>query len=220
MLRGKTIEDIVNKWSSDLEVQVREFSRLAGEVAVWDRTLIENGNALAALFQHVIIAEREQNDIEQSLAHVEQQQKELAATLDVYEKSAKDIFDGQGGSLRALDVGPADAERDKNYTLAADLNTHLDDLSRTLTQMIESVNTVTEPQDGGEANAEDPLKQISQILSSHLDSLQWIGGAVMEVDTKVHDIEKRIRETASPASVGSGPGHTSTPSRSRGFGLR
>lgn len=68
---------------------------------------------IAALFQHVLIAEQEQNDVEQSLSHVEQQQKELAATLDVYEKSAKDLFDGQGGSLRALDVGPADAERDK-----------------------------------------------------------------------------------------------------------
>lgn len=44
MLRGKTIEEIVNKWSSDLETQVKEFSKFATEVAVWDRALIENGN--------------------------------------------------------------------------------------------------------------------------------------------------------------------------------
>ena len=44
MLRGKTIEEIVNKWSSDLETQVKEFSKFAMEVAVWDRALIENGN--------------------------------------------------------------------------------------------------------------------------------------------------------------------------------
>lgn len=44
MLRGKTIEEIVNKWSSDLESQVKEFSKFATEVAVWDRSLIENGN--------------------------------------------------------------------------------------------------------------------------------------------------------------------------------
>ena len=42
-----------------------------------------------------------------------EQQKELASTLEVYEKSANEIFEGQSGSLRALDVGPADAERDK-----------------------------------------------------------------------------------------------------------
>lgn len=44
MLRGKTIEEIVNKWSAELDSHVREFSKFASEVAVWDRSLIENGN--------------------------------------------------------------------------------------------------------------------------------------------------------------------------------
>lgn len=48
MLRGKTIEEIVNKWSSDLETQVKEFSKFAMEVAVWDRALIENGNGVSS----------------------------------------------------------------------------------------------------------------------------------------------------------------------------
>jgi nuclear pore complex protein Nup62 len=70
---------------------------------------------LAALFGHVLAAEREQNDIDQSLDHIEQQQKDLSATLDAYEKSTEEILGGQGGSLRALDTGPADNERDKKY---------------------------------------------------------------------------------------------------------
>jgi nuclear pore complex protein Nup62 len=44
MLRGKTIEEIVNRWSTELETHVRDFNKFAGEVAVWDRALIENGN--------------------------------------------------------------------------------------------------------------------------------------------------------------------------------
>src|SRR3954462_6731014 len=44
MLRGKTLEEIVNRWTSDLETNVREFNKFAAEVAVWDRALIENGN--------------------------------------------------------------------------------------------------------------------------------------------------------------------------------
>ena len=47
MLRGKTIEEIVNKWSLDLEAQVKEFSKFATEVAVWDRGLIDNGNSVS-----------------------------------------------------------------------------------------------------------------------------------------------------------------------------
>lgn len=70
---------------------------------------------IAALFQHLTIAEQEHNDIDQLLSHIEQQQRELGSTLDVYERSAKDLFQGQSGNLRALDVGPADAERDKKY---------------------------------------------------------------------------------------------------------
>jgi nuclear pore complex protein Nup62 len=44
MLRGKSIEEIVNRWSSDLETHVRHFTKYASEIAVWDRALIENGN--------------------------------------------------------------------------------------------------------------------------------------------------------------------------------
>lgn len=133
MLRGKTIEEIVNKWSSDLEVQVKEFSKFATEVAVWDRALIENGNSvsstsgsvsrvglhrhgfwqLAGLMGEMLVAEREQADIDQALGHVEQQQRELMATLEIYEKTAEEIFNTQGGGIRALDTGPADTERDR-----------------------------------------------------------------------------------------------------------
>lgn len=58
MLRGKTIEEIVNKWSSDLETHVKEFSRLAGEIAVWDRALIDNGNTVCIIaFKSFLLAD-------------------------------------------------------------------------------------------------------------------------------------------------------------------
>lgn len=217
MLRGKTIEEIVNKWSTDLETNVKDFTRLAGEIAVWDRALIDNGNTISALFQHVMLAEREQSDLEQSLKHAEEQQTELASTLDVYEKYANELFDSQSGGLRALDVGPADAERDKQYSLAADLNSHLDDLSRSLTQMIDSVNYISEP--GNEATKKDaPLDQIASILSSHLESLQWIDGAVREVDSKVTDVEKRIRDASGNSNSASVSGLSNSQAyRPRGF---
>ncbi|KAJ7086763.1 Nsp1-like C-terminal region-domain-containing protein [Mycena epipterygia] len=213
MLRGKTIEEIVNKWSSELETHVREFNKFAGEVAVWDRALIENGNNLAALYSHVLAAEREQNDIDQSLDHIEQQQKDLSSTLDAYEKATQEVFGGHGGNLRALDTGPADTERDKNYMLATDLHTQLDDLSGSLTQMIESVNALSLPS-GPEVSSDDPMAQIAQILGSHLESLQWIDGAVREVEGKVTEVEKRVNDsgyTASNSGASSG--------MKRGFGL-
>ena len=72
---------------------------------------------LAALYSHVLAAEREQNDIDQSLDHIEQQERELTATVEMYEKQMADILGGQGGTLRTLDTGPADTERDKKQVL-------------------------------------------------------------------------------------------------------
>lgn len=68
---------------------------------------------LAAIYSHVLAVEREQSDIEQALDHIEQQQKDLSVALDAYERSVGEVLGGQGGSLRALDTGPADTERDK-----------------------------------------------------------------------------------------------------------
>lgn len=101
--------------------------------------------------------------------------------------------------------------------LATELHTHLDDLSGSLTQMIDSVNTLSLSAPGsGDSKSqqgEDPMAQIAQILSSHLESLQWIDGAVREVEGKVTEVEKGVKD----AGLGGG---LSGGNKSRGFGLR
>lgn len=98
--------------------------------------------------------------------------------------------------------------------LATELHSHLDDLSGSLTQMIQSVNAFsTQASDDTKDAAENPMGQIAQILSSHLDSLQWIDGAVKEVEAKVTEVERRVRGASeSGSSISSG-------SKARGFGL-
>lgn len=94
--------------------------------------------------------------------------------------------------------------------LATDLHGHLDDLSNSLVQMIESVNGLSEPVADNNTN-DDPVGQIAQILSSHLESLQWIDGAVKEVDGKLTDVEQRVRASDGGSQING--------SRSRGYGL-
>ena len=103
-----------------------------------------------------------------------------------------------------------------SYMLATELHAHLDDLSGSLTQMIDSVNALSLTPNGsqGMVGNDDPMLQISQILSSHLDSLQWIDGAVREVEGKVNEVEKRVREAGGVSTI-MGSGAT----KSRGFGL-
>ena len=42
MLRGKSIEEIVDRWSTELKTHVKEFNKLTSKAAVWDRAFIEN----------------------------------------------------------------------------------------------------------------------------------------------------------------------------------
>jgi len=210
----------VNRWTTELDVRVREFNKFASEVAVWDRALIENSNNLAALYAGLLAAEREQSAIDQSLDHIEQQQKDLSSTLEAYEKLTDEILGGQGGgaNLRALDTGPADTERDKNYVLATELHGHLDDLSGSLAQMIDAVNELSNSPDGSSAaSSEDPMGQIAQVLSNHLESLQWIDGAVKEVESKVAEVERRVKGAAGEDAA-SGGGYAPGASRSRNYG--
>jgi nuclear pore complex protein Nup62 len=101
--------------------------------------------------------------------------------------------------------------------LATELHNHLDDLSSSLTQLIDSVNTMSMGQnDTKRVSADDPMAQIAHVLSNHLESLQWIDGASRELEEKVVEVEKRIKDvgTGSQAASALGGG-----SRSRGFGL-
>ena len=99
--------------------------------------------------------------------------------------------------------------------LATELHGHLDDLSGSLMQMIDAVNALSLPANGTNGQAqdggEDAIGQIAQILSSHLESLQWIDGAVRELDTKVNDVERRVR-ASTDGTLGSS-------TKSRGYGL-
>ena len=83
--------------------------------------------------------------------------------------------------------------------------------------MIDSVNGLfVVPSTNGLSHAnEDPMVQISQILSSHLENLQWIDGAVREVEGKVDEVEKRVRDVGvNGHTFGSSMTH-----KQRGFGL-
>ncbi|KAF8592638.1 hypothetical protein K439DRAFT_1625972 [Ramaria rubella] len=225
MLRGKTVEDIVSRWTTELETHTREFSQFASEVAVWDRTLIENGNYISALYATVLAAESTQTSLDQSLDHVEQQQRHLTATLDQYEKSASEILHGPGGIMTSTEgLGLADSERDKSYALAANLYTQLDELSRSLTSMVEAVNGLnlsSGPSQGsattGDDGQEDTISTIAGILNAHLSSLQWIDGSLKDMDSKVKDAERKIKDAGPRGGARNGPSDGT--SKGRRFGL-
>lgn len=109
-----------------------------------------------------------------------------------------------------------------SYALAANLYTQLDDLSRSLTQMVENVNNLNlspgfsaEPTGQEDAVQEDPISTISGILNAHLSSLQWIDNSLKDMGVKVKDAERKIND-ASARRIS----HGESTGRGRAFGLR
>lgn len=85
--------------------------------------------------------------------------------------------------------------------------------------MIEAVNELSSSSDGASASSEDPMAQIAQVLSNHLESLQWIDGAVREVESKVTEVERRVKGAGGDDALsGGGYGGGLGASKSRGFG--
>ena len=75
-----------------------------------------------------------------------------------------------------------------SYALAASLADQLDSLARGLSTMIDSVNDLSSGP-SAQATKDDPVAQISAILNAHLESLQWIDGAVREAEERVKEVE-------------------------------
>ena len=102
------------RWPFGTETLSRTDNRCGG--------CLQNQHGLALIFSSqisnlhstVLAAETAQNTVNSSLDHIEQQQRELEATIANYEKMTADIIEGPGSaSIRGLDRGPADTERDK-----------------------------------------------------------------------------------------------------------
>jgi nuclear pore complex protein Nup62 len=113
-----------------------------------------------------------------------------------------------------------------SYAIAASLADQLDALARGLSTMIDSVNDLTS---GPSAQAkDDPVAQISAILNAHLESLQWIDGAVRDAEERVQEIEgsrtgavdnSGARSTLGMSAIGSSFSASTTAPRRGRYGL-
>ncbi|CAD6573700.1 MAG: FG-nucleoporin nsp1 [Cyphobasidiales sp. Tagirdzhanova-0007] len=208
LLKGMTLEDIINRWSSDLDERVREFTNLASEIKAWDSVLISNGDEISRLCNSLQALDPVSTTISESLDYVENEQKHMGSVLDEYESQLDEILvgrNGQNGLGKGLTGGlvrqPANAnfEREKTYQLAESLNNQLDDLSRSLTSLINEVNSLSSssglvPSDfSSSAGQQDPVSAIAAILNAHLSSLSWIEKTGDMLAGQVEELEAKMK---------------------------
>nr|5C3L_C Chain C, Nucleoporin Nup62 [Xenopus laevis] len=128
------LENLINKWSLELEDQEKHFLQQATQVNAWDRTLMQNGERITTLHREMEKVKLDQKRLDQELDFILSQQKELEDLLTPLEESVKE----QSGTIY---LQHADEEREKTYKLAENIDAQLKRMAQDLKEVIEHLNT-------------------------------------------------------------------------------
>jgi nuclear pore complex protein Nup62 len=182
------MDEIITRWAADLAKYQKEFQEQAEQVATWDRALVENTNKINTLFSKTFQAQRDAAEVERQLRIVEEQQDELGAFLDRYEKEVDNLIQNNG--IRGPEGlrGP-DQERERTYKLAEKLQDRLNELNKDLTEMIEEINSVSQTL-SKTGKPDDPLTKVVRVLNSHLTQLQIIDTGANQLQEKIKAAQK------------------------------
>ncbi|KAJ1946423.1 FG-nucleoporin nsp1 [Kickxella alabastrina] len=205
-LQNKTVEEIARMWTQELTEQTRKFHTQANTVSYWDRALVQQGKRITELYEATMSVESEQAALDQSLEHMESQQKALEDLLNSYEGRVQDIVSKtKPAASGTKGMMSADEERDHVYSSAERLNMQLDEIARRLTTLVEDVNGISNANTEAEGQRGDPFAQIVQILNAHLTSLEWVDSQTEALQERVKTAQKVYQEVNSAqTSISSG----------------
>lgn len=187
------MDEILNRWSSELDSSVKEFSRQAAEVAAWDKVLLKGGDEISSLLSALSAAEEKQSSIDRTLDYLEASQNDLSYLVGEYETQIDSLLPAITNPTgnQPLSLTSADVERERSYHLAETLNSHLDDISKNLGAMITELNSSNAPvQEEGQAERDGSIAQIVAILNAHLGSLKWIDSSSNALRGKLEGLRR------------------------------
>nr|CAG4650535.1 EOG090X0EZJ [Sida crystallina] len=186
-LTFRQLEEMINKWSVDLDEQEKVFLNQASSVASWDRLLVTNGEKIVTLSESVDRVKQDQIRLESELDFVRGQQRELEEMLLPLE----DSLQTETGQSAVLQSGvPHDAEREHTYQLAENIDSQMRRLSDDLKEIIERMNSAGRQ---NETNF-DPISKIARILNAHTDALQWAESNCTGLQRKLDDVGRALEQ--------------------------
>ncbi|KAG4068508.1 hypothetical protein HA402_004849 [Bradysia odoriphaga] len=167
------LEELINKWTLELEEQEKIFMNQATQVNSWDNMLISNSNKIMSINDAVEKVKIEQQALEQELEFISAQHSELDDCI----KPLQEEF------TKSTHI---DVEKAQTYILAENLDTQLRQMSEDLKEVIEHLN---EANKNDNAN-DDPIVQIGLILNAHMSSLQWIESSASQITAQIDNVSK------------------------------
>lgn len=188
-ITGKTVEEIIKEWNTELEERTGRFRKQANAIAEWDKRILQNRDVLLRLEIEVAKVVETQSSLERQLELIDTHQQEVDKALQSMEEEAERIYNDERKSL--LDDEAA-STRDAMYEQSELVERELEHMTEQIRSIIQSVNA----NQGGELEAVDgmnPLDVVVRILNNQLSSLMWI-------DEKAEEFSSRIQKIASQGS--------------------
>lgn len=185
-ITGKSVEEIIKEWNTELQERTRKFQKQAIAIAEWDRRILQNRDILLRLETEVAKVVETQANLERHLELIETHQGEVDKSLQSMEEEAERIYKDERALL--LDDEAASA-RDAMYEQAEFIERELEQM----TEQIKGIITTLNSSQGGELEVTDgmtPLDVVVRILNNQLSSLMWI-------DEKAEEFASRVQKLAS-----------------------
>lgn len=196
---GKTVEEIIKDWNSELQERTAKFRKHAIAIAEWDQRILRNRDVLIRLEAEVAKVVESQTLLEQQLELIETHQQEVDKALQSMEEEAERIYKDERGSLLQDEAAFA---RDSMYEHAEFIESELQKMTEQIKLIIGTVNA----KQGGDLSAIDsmtPIDVVVRILNNQLSSLMWIDEKANEFSSRIKKLANQGTESDHDMSVGS-----------------
>uniref|UniRef100_A0A915HMU5 Nucleoporin NSP1-like C-terminal domain-containing protein n=1 Tax=Romanomermis culicivorax TaxID=13658 RepID=A0A915HMU5_ROMCU len=185
-LTYEKLEELINKWTLDVEELERLFITQADQINSCDRALMENGDKILEFNDTIQNLENDHVRIEHEIDFVVQQQSEMNQILDQLEKLADAEMTDSTSMAGSMGYYGA-VQREEMVQQQISLDSQLKQISQELEQVTDRINCFTQSE-----IADDPIKQISQTLAKQMDSLQWIGEQTSRLQEQVSEVRNQM----------------------------
>ncbi|KAG3110417.1 hypothetical protein PI124_g8969 [Phytophthora idaei] len=184
---GRTIEDIINAWSEQLERNADTFTTEAVKVSKWDSDLMDSQRKLGDIAGDVRRIQVAQNELDTNLDTIFAYQMELKSTLEQLEKSVDKMYESQDQMPVAADI-----EREQTLQLSVDIDDQLNSMTTTLKETVEKLNKAQDDV----ADDNNPMVQIMKVLNVHHNSLQWIEGSAGRINSDIVQLSRKLQDSS------------------------
>ncbi|GMH98187.1 hypothetical protein TrST_g836 [Triparma strigata] len=181
--KSKSLEEIINSYSTSLTADTSSFLTQAKRVSEWDGILRTSSTSISSLTSQVSRLMLQQDEVDKVLNSVSSYQSELSSQLSTLES----LIDSAFSATRSQEPTDADVQRERSYQRVIDVDHRLRSILQALSATVRDLNESEE----ADVSKEGSVGQIVKILNAHHETLGWLEGKARGVERELNDLNRK-----------------------------